>query len=73
MWKKGLELIWRYFYEKCDATKSNHKNIAMEKSILAQLVMQNFMLERFCKGFRFPNIRTFYLKRGIFNCCYGRT
>lgn len=23
------------------------KNIAMEKSILAQLVMQNFMLERF--------------------------
>lgn len=35
------------------------KNIAKEKSMSAQLVMQNFMLERLLeKEYRFPNTET---------------
>ena len=64
--KQGSERIWRYCYEKRNAAKGCHKNIAKEKHISAQLVMQNFMLERLLERISASKYQKNFILKGGF-------
>ena len=47
-WKKFYDSIWRYFYDKnSKAFKDLIRNLSREKSADAQILMRNYMMERF--------------------------
>jgi len=53
----------RYCYEKCNAVI---KNLAKEKHISAQLVMQNFMLERLLERISVSKYQQNFILKGGF-------
>ena len=48
------------------------KNVAKEKKLSAQLVLQNYMLERFLERVSLSRYRNNYINQGrFFDCVYG--
>ncbi len=56
----------RYFYENAMQLKALIKNLAKEKCISAQLILQNYMLERFLERISLSSYRDNYIIKGGF-------
>ena len=62
--KPSLETIWRFSYEKSNATQIRIKNLALKNKIPAQAVLQNFMLERLLERISVSKYKDIFILKG---------
>lgn len=65
-WKNAYVLTWRCCYEECDETKGSCKEYCKRKKISAQLVLQNYMLERFLERVSVSDFQDNFIIKGGF-------
>ena len=63
-WKKFYDSIWRYFYDTARQLKDLIRNLSREKSADAQILMRNYMMERFLERISLSEYRDKFILKG---------
>jgi predicted nucleotidyltransferase component of viral defense system len=66
MWQRNCSPTWRCSFEKCDAAEAAIKNISKNRRISAQIVLQNYILERFLERISVSRYRSNFILKGGF-------